>query len=102
NGQSHHILKLIAEPIRATQLVKSCARPDAATERLVKQPAIEQQIHTRIRRLDLDCPKQVVPSACYLTEDFIKVCRAVAVHKLTRFVFVFPLSQEKDNLHASA
>ena len=37
----HHILELVAETIGAAQLIERGARPDAARERLIEQPAIQ-------------------------------------------------------------
>jgi hypothetical protein len=46
---------------RRRRLVEGRARPDPAGERLVEQPAVEQQVHRPIGRLDLDDAEHVVP-----------------------------------------
>ena len=42
--QGHRVLQLVAEAERAARLVKSRARPHAAGERLVDQPAVGQEV----------------------------------------------------------
>ena len=41
--ERHHVLELVAEAVGAARLVERRARPDAAGERLVEQPAVEQR-----------------------------------------------------------
>ena len=62
DAERHHVLKLVAETVRAAQLIERRARPYAASERLVEQPAIEHQIHARIGRRHLDRAEHVVPA----------------------------------------
>ena len=47
--QHHRILQLIAESKRPAGLIKSRARPQPATDHLVEQPAIGQQVQRRLR-----------------------------------------------------
>ena len=49
HGERHHVLQLVAEAVGAARLVERRARPDAAGERLIEQPAVEQQVHRRDR-----------------------------------------------------
>ena len=60
--QRHHVLELIAEAVGAARLVERRARPDAAGQRLVEQPAVEQQVHRPIRRRHLDACRARRPS----------------------------------------
>ena len=59
--QRHHVLQLIAKAERAAGLIERRAPPHPARKRLVEQPAVQQEIHRRIRRLHLDRPQQLVP-----------------------------------------
>ena len=54
--------ELVAEAVGATRLVKGRARPDAAGERLVQQPAIEHDVHRAVGRAHLDCAQQRRPT----------------------------------------
>ena len=47
--ERHAVLQLVAEAVGAARLVEGRARPDAAGERLVEQPAVEQDVHRRGR-----------------------------------------------------
>ena len=59
--QGHDVLELVAKPVRAPGLIKGRARPYAAGERLVEEPAVEHDVHGAVRRLDLDGADDVVP-----------------------------------------
>ena len=63
HAQRHHVLKLIAKAVRAARLVEGRPRPHAAGERLVEQPAVEQNVHRAIGRLHLNRAEDVVPNA---------------------------------------
>ena len=63
HAERHHVLELIAKAVRAAGLVERRARPDAAGERLVEQPAVEQNVHRAIGRLHLNRAEDVVPDA---------------------------------------
>jgi hypothetical protein len=60
-GERQHVLQLIAKAEGAARLVEAGAGPDAARQRLIEQPAIDQQVEGRIRRRDLDRAEQRVP-----------------------------------------
>ena len=59
--QRQRVLQLIAESERAAWLVRPTARPDPATERLIQQPAVHQQIERIVGRMHLDRAERVVP-----------------------------------------
>src|SRR6476659_5476031 len=59
--KSHRILQLVTEPKCSAGLIKRGASPEAARKRLIKQPAIQQQIHARVRGLDLSLLKNIIP-----------------------------------------
>src|SRR5262245_28166577 len=52
--KGHGVLKLIPESERTSRLVESRAGPKAATDRLIEQPAISQNIQGGMRRFDLN------------------------------------------------
>src|SRR6185436_2404153 len=68
--ECHHILQLISKTKCATRLIKRCASPDAARQRLVKQPAIEHRVECGVRSSDFDRAEKVVP----VSQHFFK-CR---------------------------
>ena len=59
--QRHDVLELVAEAVRAARLVERRPRPEPAGQRLVEQPAVEQDVHRPVGRPDLDRGHQVVP-----------------------------------------
>ena len=61
SGERHAILQLIAKAVGAAGLIEGRARPNAAGERLVEQPAIEHEVHRAVGRLDLDCAQNLAP-----------------------------------------
>ncbi len=59
--QRHHVLQLVAEAERASRLVVAAARPQAAGDRLVEQPAVGQHVERRVRRFHLDRAEGALP-----------------------------------------
>ena len=59
--QRHHVLQLVAEAEGAARLVVAAARPQAAGQRLVEQPAVGQQVERRVGRFDLHGAERVLP-----------------------------------------
>ena len=97
--EGHHILQLVAEAVSAARLIKRGAAPEAAAERLINQPAIEQKICRKLGRFHFDRAQDPIPPAA----GFLKCCfdvRGIAepVHKRARFFFVIRLSEEKSYL----
>ena len=62
-GERHAILQLVAKTIGAAGLIEGRARPDAAGERLIEQPAVEHDVHRPIGRLDDDSAQRRLPKA---------------------------------------
>ena len=83
-AQRHHVLQLIAETIGAACLVEGRPRPYAAGQRLIGQPAVEEDIHRPVRRLDLHGPGDVVPLLGHRGEDRVEVGLAVLCDKRLR------------------
>src|SRR5258708_35908046 len=69
----HDILELVAESIRATQLIESRPRPNTTRQRLVEQPAIHEHIHGRIGCRDLHGAKHVVPTVRNVGHESVQV-----------------------------
>ena len=61
--QRHRVLQLVAEAERAAGLVEAAARPHAAGERLVEQPAVGQHVERRVGRFDLHRAQRAAPVA---------------------------------------
>ena len=71
------ILQLIAEAKGAARLVIRRAAPHAATQILVRQPAVDHEVHGRRGRFDFDGRERLAPE---LAHDFAKAAsRARAV-----------------------
>ena len=43
--ERHDVLQLVAEAVGAARLIEGRARPDAAGERLIEQPAVQHDVH---------------------------------------------------------
>src|SRR5439155_27335575 len=59
--QREDILELIAESERAARLIRPAPRPDAATECLIHEPSIHQEIEGIVGRMHLNDTERVVP-----------------------------------------
>src|SRR5262245_49658755 len=70
--QCHHILKLIPEPICTTGLIIAGARPDPASQYLVRQPTVHHEVQTDIRSRDLHCIQDVFPARRYGSESLAR------------------------------
>ena len=60
-GKRHAVLQLVAEAVGAARLVERRARPDAAGQRLIQQPAVQHDVHRPVRRLHLHRAERIVP-----------------------------------------
>ena len=77
-GERHAVLQLIAEAVGAAGLIKSGARPDSATQRLVQQPTVEHDVHRPVGGLDDDRTENFLPSAPDVRFDSGKIGGAIA------------------------
>ena len=50
--QGHRVLQLVAEAERAARLIEARARPHAAGQRLIDEPAVGQEVDGRVGRFD--------------------------------------------------
>src|ERR1700693_967369 len=101
DGKGHHVLQLIAETVSAAQLIESGSRPNAAGERLIEQPAIQNYVHAFVGSVYLHCAERVVPLVKDVPENLVKVCGAITIEKVARFFFGFGLAEEKNYFHPS-
>ena len=67
-GQGHHVLQLVAESVGPARLVEGRSRPDAAGDHLGEQPPIQEEVHRRVGRLDLDGREEPIPPGPDLVE----------------------------------
>ena len=54
-------MQLVPEAECTTCLIKAGFRPQAAGQRLIKQPSVDQGVKQRVRRFNLDLAQQVAP-----------------------------------------
>ena len=73
DAERHDVLQLVAEAIGAARLIEAGARPDAAGERLIEQPAVQQDVHRAVGRLHLNRAERVVPERVDLGEDCVEI-----------------------------
>ena len=95
--QRRAILKLVAEAVGAACLIEGGARHDAAGQRLIEQPAVQQDVHGAIRRLDLDRAEQCPPVLRHLVQNGVEIGRPVAADEGRGFFGCAALSEEPDD-----
>ena len=59
--ERQHVLQLVAEPVCATRLVESAPRPDPAAQRLIQQPAVDDEIEGVVWSADANGAECLVP-----------------------------------------
>ena len=96
--ERHHVLELIAKAIGAARLIKRRARPDTTGQRLIEQPAVEQNVHSTIRSCYLHRTKDVIPVLHDRAQGPIKIGAAVKRDQRSRFFHGRRLAEEKDDL----
>src|SRR4029453_16320835 len=57
----HRVLELVAETECPARLIERRPAPHSTGESLVYEPAVQHQIHPRVRRADLDRPEDAIP-----------------------------------------
>ncbi len=62
----HHVLKLVTKPVGAAGLIKRGPAPEAAGERLIQKPAIQKNVHARVRGLYPGLFQDLIPE-CFDT-----------------------------------
>ena len=100
--QSHDILKLIAKPIGPAHLIECRPCPDAAHQRLIEHPSIQEDIRRALRRMDLYDTQQVIPSAGNLTQERVHVRPTITLEQQTSLFPPRCLANEPDDLRTFA
>ncbi len=97
--QRHRVLQLVAESEGAARLVVAAARPQAARERLVQQPAVGQHVDRGIRRVDLHVAERALPVRVHgLQRDVRSGGAARALHEARRVARGAPKAQAEHDL----
>ena len=97
--QGQHILQLIAEAEGAPGLVGRAARPEAAGQGLVHQPAVGQHVECRIGSFHLDHAKRVLPVLAHRFQCGARGNGATeALHEFAGVVTGAPDAKTKDDL----
>ncbi len=97
-AERHTVLQLVAETIGARNLIETGPAPHAAAKRLIQEPAISQEIHRWIGRLDLNGAQGFVPEIRDGAQHLVHVCGLIAVDQCLDMFFIAPLAQKNDNL----
>src|SRR5688572_9271002 len=78
--QRHDVLQLIAEAERTARLVMAAARPEAARQRLVEEPAVYYQVEGAVRGLDLYRAQGALPVLLHRAQRLAGLRRCAAAH----------------------
>src|SRR3546814_61837 len=90
-----HVLQLVAETVGTAGLVVGGARPHPAAQRLVQQPAVEQQVHAAIGRAHLHGAEDVVPLLRGCLQHDIEIGLAVAPYQFARGIGVLCVAEQQ-------
>ncbi len=101
-GQGHHVLELVAETVGAGGLVEGGAPPDPAGEGLVEKPAVQEDVHGPVGRLDPHGRERVVPHSPHGGEAGAEVLAPVASDDAPRVGLVLALAEQEDHAHLLA
>src|SRR5581483_403049 len=96
--ERHHVLKLIAKSEGAARLIERRTPAHATGQRLIQQPAINQRVHRRIRRLDFDRAEHLVPKLKHALERLVNFVQVAKMRvDFASFVDRLSLAQQKDH-----
>ena len=96
--ERQHVLELVTESVRTSALVERGAAPDATRERLIQQPAVEQQVHRRVRRCHLHCAQYPVPQFLDFAQRRTNVDCTVAFDERSGIVSVGTFAEQEQHL----
>src|SRR5580692_2451644 len=102
DGKCHSVLQLVAKAVCAAGLIESCACPDAAGERLIEHPAIEDDVQRPVWRFHLDRAEYVLPMLDDLPIDCVEIGVAVANEQRLCGRCGFGFTQEENDLRGLA
>ena len=98
HAKRHHVLQLIAEPVGAACLVETGARPDAARQRLIRQPAVQENVQRTVRSLHLYGSQSLVPLPRDRAQHGIEIRRAIFHQKRFGFRLRRRLTEKENDL----
>ena len=95
----HRVLELVAETECPARLVERRPAPHSTGERLVEQPAVQHQVHRRVRRADLDRPEDAIPEcADFLQRRLYPARSGVGADESSGLVRGLGLPEQEDDL----
>ena len=100
NSQCHAILQLIAKAECATHLIESRPSPNAATQGLIQQPAVQQEIELPVRCFHLNLGKYLLPRLLHSGKRCGYLGFPVSPDQLAGMSAIMALSQQENNLGA--
>jgi hypothetical protein len=97
--QRHHILQLIAKPVRSAGLVKRRAGPHPASQDLVDQPAIDHEVDAAIGRFHVQRVQEAVPLLLHFGQRHIgSISLRVLMNEPMDLRQTVPLTQNENHL----
>ena len=96
--QRHPVLQLVAEAIGTARLIERRARPDAADQRLIQQPAVQHDVHRPIGRLHLHSAEDILPAPADFGQHGIEILRAVARDQPPRLLCAGRFAEKEHDL----
>ena len=95
----HRVLELVAETECPARLVERRPAPHSTGERLVYEPAVQHQVHRRVRCADLDRPEDAIPErADFLQRRLHPARRGVGADESPGLVRGLGLPEQEDDL----
>ena len=101
-GQRHAVLQLVTEAVGAAGLIKPGPRPDPAGERLVHEPAVQEDVHRAVGRADLDRAKERGPVVLHLGQERLGIGRAQPLDQMAGGRVAVGLADQEDERHRLA
>ena len=99
-AKARHVLELVAEAVRAARLVERAAAPEPARERLIEEPAVDEEVERRVGRLDLQPAEHAVPEPPDLPQRRVDVLVPLRRHQAPGLGRVPRLAEEDAHLAA--
>lgn len=97
--QRHHVLQLVTEAEGASWLVVTAPRPNAASQSLVQEPPVRQDVEGWVGRFNMYCAKSVLPVLPHRFERVTGGGRSPeAMHQVDGFIAVSPYAEREDDL----
>ena len=100
NGQRHAVLQLITKAISPAGLVKRRACPNTAGQCLIKQPAVQHNIHAAVRRFNCHFLQHIAPEVADIGQNSVKIGGTILLDQRARLFKICALPQKAHRLHA--